>query len=141
MVFAGRKVKVKRPRVRSSSGEVPLKTYQRFQEDGSLQRAVAKRLVLGVSSRHYEGVLEDFCQGYGIKKSSVSRRWVKATAFAITRDFTGQVRRWCGGDQVQRWAAAALLEGEKRWQRVKGYKSLPLLEVALQRLEKRAQVA
>lgn len=335
VVFAGRRVRVKRPRARGAGGEIPLGTYQRFQEDGSLQRAVARRLVLGVSARHYQGVLEDFCRGYGIKKSSVSRRWVKATAQALQElcerplgdrqwvviiidgidfegrllvvalgidkdgnkralgiwqgatenavvvtalledlvrrgldpqgrylflldgskallagvkrvfgedtevqrcqlhkrrnvkehlppehqgaiearlraaygmatyaearaslertieylerlnpsaarslgegleetltlhrlgvpealrrslcstnllesglsmvsDFTGRVKRWRGGEQVQRWAAAALLEGERRWKRVRGYKYLPLLEAALQRVDKIEQVA
>jgi len=36
--------------------------------------------VLGLSSRNYEEAVEGFLKGYGIKKSSVSRHFIKATA-------------------------------------------------------------
>lgn len=39
-----------------------------------------KNMVLGISSRNYEETVEGFVKGYGIKKSSVSRHFVKATA-------------------------------------------------------------
>ncbi len=39
-----------------------------------------KNMVLGISSRNYEEAVEGFVKGYGIKKSSVSRHFVKATA-------------------------------------------------------------
>lgn len=79
-VFAGRKVPLRRPRVRSAAGrEVPLERYRLFQGQGSLQEAVARRVIHGVSTRGYEGVLDAMCDGYGIRKSSVSRQWKAAS--------------------------------------------------------------
>jgi transposase-like protein len=37
---------------------------------------------------------------------------------------TGRVKRWQGGDHVQRWMATALLEAEKKFRTVKGYRSI-----------------
>jgi len=87
VVFAGRKVPLHHPRLRQPGGrqEVPLATYAAFQADGRLQRAVATKLLLGLSTRTYERAVEAFCQGYGVKKSSVSRHFVRASA-ATLRD-------------------------------------------------------
>lgn len=38
-----------------------------------------ERILRGVSTRNYAGVIEDLCDGYGIEKSSVSRHWKAAT--------------------------------------------------------------
>lgn len=80
VVFAGRKVSVQRPRARTVDGkEVPLKRYAMFQASGRLQRAVAQRVVRGVSTRNYAGALDAVCDGYGIGRSSVSRHWKAAS--------------------------------------------------------------
>jgi transposase-like protein len=81
VVFGGRKIRVQRPRLRSrQKEEVPLASYQAFQKDGRLQRAVARQLTRQCSTRDYEGALEDGLKGYGLKRSSVSRHWKAATA-------------------------------------------------------------
>jgi hypothetical protein len=54
-----------------------LKSYNAFQQDGKMQRAIARQLIRQVSTRNYEGALEDCLAGYGIKKSSVSKRYWK----------------------------------------------------------------
>jgi len=46
---------------------------------------------------------------------------------------TDKVDRWRSSDQKQRWVASALLAIEPRLRRLKGYRHLPLLRVALQR--------
>lgn len=84
VVFGGQKVPLERPRVRERAGqELPLRSYRAFQADGRLQRAVAERLVLGLSSRNYAAAVGDFCRGYGIQKSSVSRHFIQASAAAL----------------------------------------------------------
>jgi len=84
VIFAGRKVGIQRPRVRSVEGkEIPLERYGLFQCNGRLQQAVQQRLVRGVSTRDYEGVIDDLCDGYGIRKSSVSRQWKAASGKTI----------------------------------------------------------
>jgi transposase-like protein len=81
VVYGGRKLRLERPRLRSRENkEVLLASYQAFQKDGRLQRAVARNLSRKCSTRDYEGALEDCLEGYGIKKSSVSRHWKAATA-------------------------------------------------------------
>ena len=45
-----------------------------------MQRAVAERLVCGLSTRKYQRTVESVLDGYGIGKSSVSRHFVRATA-------------------------------------------------------------
>jgi putative transposase len=80
VVYAGRKVPVKRPRVRSKQGEeLPLENYQKFQKDGDRQKAVARHLMRQCSTRNFAGALDDVMEGYGIKKSSVSAQWKVAT--------------------------------------------------------------
>jgi transposase-like protein len=53
------------------------------------------------------------------------------SCFSVTRAVTGRVKRWRGGDMVQRWAVAALLRAEGRFIRVRGYKDIPRLMAAL----------
>jgi transposase-like protein len=57
-----------------------LASYQAFQKDGKMQQAVARQLIRQCSSRDYEGAMEGCLEGYGIKRSSVSRHWKAATA-------------------------------------------------------------
>jgi transposase-like protein len=52
---------------------------------------------------------------------------------SIARDVTGNVKRWKNGKMVVRWMAAGLLDAEKRFRRVKGYRDLPMLRVALRK--------
>ena len=75
------KVLIDRPRLRGKDNkEIPLETFQAFRDSGGMRRSVMKNMVLGISSRNYEEAVEGFMKGYGIKKSSASRHFVKATA-------------------------------------------------------------
>ncbi|MFI5106131.1 MAG: IS256 family transposase, partial [Terriglobales bacterium] len=81
VVFAGQKVAVERPRVRTRQGEeVPLDSYARLQHDGRRQRAVREGIVAGLTSRNYHRAVDSVLEGYGIEKSSVSRQFVAASA-------------------------------------------------------------
>jgi len=75
------KVLIDRPRLRSKNNkEIPLATYQAFGDPLSMRNSIMKNMILGISSRNYAESVESFVKGYGIKKSSVSRHFVKATA-------------------------------------------------------------
>jgi putative transposase len=75
VVFAGQKIPLERPRVRTREGqEVEL------EQDGKLQRAVRERMVAGLSTRNYRRAVESVVEGYGIEKSSVSRQFVEASS-------------------------------------------------------------
>lgn len=81
VVFGGQKVALDRPRVRTRAGqEVELENYGKLQQDGRMQRAVAERIVWGLSTRKYQRAVQSVLDGYGIRKSSVSRHFVRATA-------------------------------------------------------------
>ena len=80
VIFHGRKVALPRPRLRQKGGgEAGLESYHLFQQDGRMQRAVARKLLRQVSTRNYAGAIDDCLAGYGIEKSSVSRQWTAAT--------------------------------------------------------------
>jgi putative transposase len=81
VVFAGQKVSLERPRVRTREGqEVDLQSYRQLQQDGKLQRAVREGVVAGLSTRNYRRAVESVVEGYGIEKSSVSRQFVAASS-------------------------------------------------------------
>jgi transposase-like protein len=81
VIFAGRKVAMPRPRVRSLEGrEIPLTRYQAFAHPQRMRKAVSQRILRRVSTRDYAGVLDEVCDGYGIQKSSVSRHWKAASS-------------------------------------------------------------
>lgn len=86
VIFAGRKVSINKPRVRAKDGgEITLKSYQAFQQDGRMQRAVARKLTPQVSTRNYAAAIDDCLTGYGIDKSSGSRQWKAATAAELQK--------------------------------------------------------
>ena len=81
VVFGGQKIPLERPRVRTRWGEeVELDSYRRLQQEGRMQRAVAEKVVCGLSTRKYGRAVEAVLDGYGIARSSVSRHFVRATA-------------------------------------------------------------
>lgn len=86
VVFAGQKVAVQRPRVRTRQGEeVQLDSYARLQHDGRRQRAVREGIVAGLTSRNYRRAVQSVLDGYGIEKSSVSRQFVQASAAQLKK--------------------------------------------------------
>jgi putative transposase len=88
MVVFGQKVPLWRERVQDREGrEVALERYRLFQSEGRMQRQVGKLLTRKLSTRDYEGAVELLAEGYGVKKSSVSRHWKRLTA--------GKVRELC----------------------------------------------
>jgi transposase-like protein len=49
------------------------------------------------------------------------------SCFSTVRHVTRNVKRWQGGDHIARWTAAGLLQAEKGFRRVKGYRELVAL--------------
>lgn len=83
LAFGGRRVSVRRPRVRSVDGdEVTLETWEQFAEADPLTPRAVEQMVLGVSTRKYVRSIEAAPPGSktrGTSKSAVSRRFVAAT--------------------------------------------------------------
>ena len=81
IVLSGSKARITRPRIRSVSGvEGELETYRALQAPGHMQREVLGKALAGVSARKYEDAVEEFRRAYGIKKSSISRHYIRASA-------------------------------------------------------------
>ena len=52
----------------------------------------------------------------------------------LPEHYSRNVKRWRGGQLIQRWVASALVEAEKRFRRVRGYRDLQHLVGALDAL-------
>lgn len=88
LAFGGRRVRVRRPRVRSVEGsEISLDTWERFASSDPLTPRAVEQMVLGVSTRKYVRSIESAPPGMatrGTSKSAVSRRFVAATRERLT---------------------------------------------------------
>src|SRR5262249_31338917 len=58
VVLGGRKVTMRRPRVRRDGNEVPLPTFQLMASADPLNRRVVEQMLVGVATRHYARSLE-----------------------------------------------------------------------------------
>ena len=90
VTLGGRRVGVKRPRVRTADGEseVTLRTYEHFADRDQLGRLALERILAGVSTRKYRRLQEPVGDGTGDRerstsKSSVSRAFVQRTREAL----------------------------------------------------------
>lgn len=75
----GQKVKIKKPRVKNENGEVRLQTYQALNDYDLLCDKIMNYMLSGVSTRNYEPLLDEISEGTGLKKSSVSKAFIKGS--------------------------------------------------------------
>jgi putative transposase len=89
LVLGGRRVSVKRPRVRSvDDHEVALPAWQVFRSRDPLDRRAYEQMVIGVSTRKYNRSLEPLAPGLksiGTSRSAVSRRFVALTKAQLAK--------------------------------------------------------
>jgi hypothetical protein len=89
VVLGGRKVAVRRPRVRADGQEVGLPTFRAMADVDPLNRRVVEQTLVGVATRRYARSLEPVpatTRSRGTSKSAVSRRFVAKT--------TAQLAAW-----------------------------------------------
>jgi transposase-like protein len=82
VVLGGRKVQIRRPRVRADGHEVALPTFDAFADTDPLNRRVVEQMLIGVATRQYGCSLEPTgadVRTRGTSKSAVSRRFVAKT--------------------------------------------------------------
>jgi putative transposase len=91
VTLGGRRVRVRRPRVRTAdgTGELPVPTYQAFTATELLDRLAVERMLAKLSTRRYPVGLEPVGTqvaeaSSGTSKSAVSRRFVARTEHALT---------------------------------------------------------
>jgi putative transposase len=104
VTLGGRRLAMRRPRVRGTGAdgrEVPLESYTAFTQADLLVEGIVARMLAGLSTRRYTAGLEPVGQAVeqaasGTSKSSVSRRFIAATAERLAGLLTRRLddRRW-----------------------------------------------
>lgn len=80
--LADQKLPIQVPRVRNRQAaiEVPLQSYTRLQQPRAADEGVLRRILYGLSCRDYRVAAEAVPEAFGLSRSSVSRRYIRATA-------------------------------------------------------------
>jgi putative transposase len=80
--LADQKIPIQVPRVRDRlrNQEVPLQTYERFQQPRALDTGLLHKVLGGLSTREYERCAEAVPEAFGLSASTVSRRFTRASA-------------------------------------------------------------
>jgi transposase-like protein len=97
LVLGGRKVTVRRPRVRTIDGgqEVELPTWRHYADEDPLTDRALEQMLVGVTTREYERSLEPLPAGLesqGTSRSSVSRRFVARTSAQVEAFLTRSLK-------------------------------------------------
>ncbi len=82
VTLGGRKVAIRRPRVRRDGAEMQLPTFQLMAREDPLNRRIVEQMLVGVATRQYARSLEPLpatITTRGTSKSAVSRRFVAKT--------------------------------------------------------------
>jgi putative transposase len=120
-------------------GHVRQKLYSayRMREYVDAQRALARLLrelmdLNPSAARSLEEGMEETITVHRLRVPPLLRTSLASTnpiesAFSIVETLCRNVKRWQGGDQYLRWVASGLLYAESRWNRVHGYRELPVL--------------
>jgi len=106
LTMGGRRVQVRRPRVRTNEREMELPTWTQFSSEDPLHARALEEMVIGVSTRKYRRALEDLppeVKERATSKSAVSRRFVAATQKKLAT--------WLGRDLGSIELAAVMIDG------------------------------
>ncbi len=82
-VFLGnQKLSIRVPRLRdlAANEEVELESYQKLQSPRIVDERVFAQVLNGISTRKYEKAVEKIPETFGISKSSISQKFIKASA-------------------------------------------------------------
>jgi hypothetical protein len=84
------------------------------------------------AARSLDEGLEETLAVYRLRVPPMLRTSLASTnliesAFSILETVCRKVKRWQGGDQYLRWVGSGLLYAESRWNRVHGYREIPVL--------------
>jgi putative transposase len=95
-VFVGdQKLKINVPRVRDveAGEEVQLRSYERLQNPAHLDELALSRVINGISQGKYERAAEHVPETFGIKKTSITRKFIRASGKQLEsflkRDLSG----------------------------------------------------
>jgi len=84
--LADQKLPIQVPRVRDRHAgiEIPLQSYAQLQQPRAADEGVLRRVLYGLSCRDYRAAAEAVPEAFGLSRSSVSRRYIRATARKLT---------------------------------------------------------
>jgi transposase-like protein len=92
-ILHGQRVRVRKPRVKSMGKDVGLTSYAALQDYDLLDERVMRHMLSGVSTREYDGLLDEIAGGAGLKKSAVSAAFLRGSRQALDaingRDLSG----------------------------------------------------
>jgi transposase-like protein len=93
------KVRVRVPRVRDveNNEEMALESYRQLQKPRVMEEMVFNRVLKGISQRDYESVALQAPEVFGVKKSAISKKFVRASSKKLKEFFE---RRFDGEDFV-----------------------------------------
>lgn len=83
VMLEGQRIAVKKPRSKKNGKDVELQSYAALQGFDMLKDSVLKHMMSGVSTRNYDGLLEEVSGGLGLKKSSVSKAFAMGSREAF----------------------------------------------------------
>lgn len=125
-VFVGdQKLKINVPRARDlkRNQEVQLKSYERLQSPAHVDEVALRRVINGISQGKYERAAESIPETFGIKKSSISRKFIRASSRKLAefknRDLSGYdivaifIDGKCFAENEMVIALGVTVEGEK----------------------------
>jgi putative transposase len=124
--LAGQRVPIRVPRVRSVDGsEIPLRSYGALSGAHEANDRLLKRVLYGISCRNYEAAAEAVPGAIGLSSSTVSRKFVEASAAKLReiqeRDLSSEdvVAVFLDGktfaDSMMVVAMGITIEGDKRF--------------------------
>jgi transposase-like protein len=80
-IYCGdQKVRVNHPRLRGPEGEVALSLYETLKQPGAFSEELLGKALRGISGRRYNETVIGTASAFGVSASSVSRRFIEATA-------------------------------------------------------------
>ena len=76
------KFRIEVPRLRDTGKncEIPLQSYSSLQHPRSLDQGLMKKMLLGLSAARYEETARSIPEAFGLSKSTVSKRFIRASA-------------------------------------------------------------
>lgn len=78
--LAGQSIPIRVPRLRAGGNEVVLASYENLHQGGDINDQVFRQMLYGISCRNYEQAAEQIPGAIGLSSSSVSRKFVEASA-------------------------------------------------------------
>lgn len=75
----GQRMEVRKPRVKRNGKDVELHTHRALRDYDMLSGRIVNHMLKGVSSRDYDELVEELDGGLGLKKSAVSKAFVKGS--------------------------------------------------------------